>query len=127
MEEAKEKIFQKLKVFLDNQDVGMTKTQYLEMMEQMGEEPDWDKCPAEWEDFPRGVIDAVNIYHLLGDRVYPDIGFMGKDYTNFKFLLRDSYSNEDFIFEVCKWLEHRQIVESQKKLKAEYDKMKRKK
>ena len=43
---AKEVIFQKLKVLLDNQDVGMTKTQYLEMCEQLGEEPDWDKCPA---------------------------------------------------------------------------------
>tara|TARA_Y100001938_G_C7988168_1_gene378008 strand:+ start:522 stop:836 length:315 start_codon:yes stop_codon:yes gene_type:complete len=104
----------------------MTKTQYLEMMEQMGEEPDWDKCPVEWEDFPQGLIDAVNIYYSLGDRVYPDIGFVGKDYTNFEFLLKDKDSNKEFTFEVCKWLEHRQVKESQKKLKAEYDKLKRK-
>ena len=46
-----------VKVFLDNKDVGMTKDQYLEMMEQMGEEPDWEKCPPDWEDFPDIVSD----------------------------------------------------------------------
>ena len=75
-------------LFLDNKDVGMSKDQYLEMMEQMGEEPDWDKCPPDWEDFPDLVITAINIYHSMGDRVYPDIGYIGKDYDNFDFLLK---------------------------------------
>ena len=104
----------------------MTKSPYLEMMEQMGEEPDWEKCPAEWDDFPDSVVDAVNIYHLLGDRVYPEIGFMGKDYTNFEFLLKENKVDRRWTFEICTFLERRQITESQKKLKAEYDKMKRK-
>ena len=34
----------------------MTKDQYLEMMDQMNEEHDWDKCPPDWEDFPELVV-----------------------------------------------------------------------
>ena len=107
----------------------MSKDQYLEMMEQMGEEPDWEKCPPDWEDFPPLVIDAVNIFHSMGDRIFPDIGYIGKDYTNFEFLLKN-YSIEkhqkEFVFETVLWLDSRAIEIAQKKLKAEYDKLKRK-
>jgi hypothetical protein len=105
----------------------MTKNQYLEMMEQMGEEPDWEKCPVDWEDFPECVIDAVNIYNQLGARVGAEVGFIGKDYTNFKFLL-DLYGidNPTFTHEVCIMMESRDIEESQRRLKKEYDKLKRK-
>ena len=51
----------------------MTKDQYLEMMEQMGEEPDWEKCPPDWEDFPDIVIITMNIFNSMGDRVYPHL------------------------------------------------------
>ena len=44
----------------------MSKDQYLEMMEQMGEEPDWEKCPPDWEDLPDLTLVAMNIYHSLG-------------------------------------------------------------
>jgi len=107
----------------------MTKDQYLEMMEQMGEEPDWEKCPPDWEDFPDVVILAMNIFNSMGDRVYPEIGYIGKDYTNFDFLIKyygiEEHTKE-FIFELLLWLDSRAIEESQKKLKAEYDRMKRK-
>jgi hypothetical protein len=107
----------------------MTKDQYLEMMDQMNEEPDWDKCPPDWEDFPELVLTCMNIYHSMGDRIYPDIGFIGKDYTNFKFLLENYGIEEyqqDFVFELLLFLDSRAIEASQKKLKAEYDRMKRK-
>jgi len=107
----------------------MTKDQYLEMMDQMNEEPDWDKCPPDWEDFPELVLTCMNIYHSMGDRIYPDIGFIGKDYTNFKFLLKNygiEEYQEDFVFELLLFLDSRAIEASQKKLKAEYDRMKRK-
>ena len=107
----------------------MSKDQYLEMCEQMGEEPDWEKCPPEWADFPDLVIDSVNIFYSMGDRMYPEIGYVGKDYTNFNFLL-EQYSIEDyqkdFVFDLVLWLDGRQIEASQKRLKAEYDKLKRK-
>mgnify|MGYP003314198113 FL=1 len=107
----------------------MTKDQYLEMMEQMGEEPDWEKCPPDWEDFPDIVVITMNIFNSMGDRVYPDIGYIGKDYTNFEFLLKHygiEEHNKEFVFELLLWLDSRAIEESQKKLKAEYDRMKRK-
>jgi len=107
----------------------MTKDQYLEMMEQMGEEPDWEKCPPDWEDFPDLVVITMNIFNSMGDRVYPDIGYIGKDYTNFEFLLKHygiEEHNKEFVFELLLWLDSRAIEESQKKLKAEYDRMKRK-
>lgn len=108
----------------------MSKDQYLEMCEQTGSEPDWEKCPPEWEDFPPVVVDSVNIFHSMGDRIYPDIGYVGKDYTNFKFLL-DNYSIEehqkDYVLDLILWLDGRKIEASQKKLKAEYDKIRSKK
>lgn len=107
----------------------MTKDQYLEMMQQMGEEPDWDKCPPDWEDFPEIVITALNIFNSLGDRLYPDIGYIGKDFTNFDFLLKNykvESHNTEYIFELILFLDSRAIELSQKRLKAEYDKMKRK-
>jgi len=107
----------------------MTKDQYFEMMEQMGEEPNWDKCPPDWEDFPEIVITALNIFNSLGDRLYPDIGYIGKDFTNFDFLLKNykvESHNTEYIFELILFLDSRAIELSQKRLKAEYDKMKRK-
>ena len=67
----------------------MTKDQYLRMVEQTGEEIDWEKCPPEIEDFPDSVHTAMNIYNSLGDRIYPDIGYIGKDFTNLSFLYKN--------------------------------------
>ena len=106
----------------------MSKDQYLEMMEQMGEEPDWEKCPEDWNDFPELTLNTVNIFHSLGDRIFPDIGYVGKDYTNFKFLLHRygiEEHNEEYVLETILWLDSRAIEASQKRLKAERDKIKR--
>ena len=107
----------------------MSKDQYLEMMEQMGEEPDWEKCPPDWEDFPELTVTSMNIFYSMGDRIYPDIGYIGKDYTNFDFLL-EHYGIEnhqkEYVLETLLFLDSRAIEASQKKLKAEYDRMKRK-
>jgi len=95
----------------------------------MGEEPDWEKCPPDWEDFPSIIIDTVNIFHSLGDRIYPEIGYIGKDYTNWEFLLKQyriEDHQKDYVFELVMWLDARRIEASQKKLRAEYDKLKRK-
>jgi len=106
----------------------MTKDQYLEMMEQQGEDPDWDKCPPDWEDFPPIIVLGLNVYNSLGSRLYPDIGLVGKDYTNYNFILEhfgvDNYQ-KDFVFQIVQMMEHRDIEASQRKLKAEYDKIKR--
>jgi hypothetical protein len=108
----------------------MTKDQYLMMCEQTGEEIDWEKCPPDWEDFPDIVIDALNIFHSMGDRVYPEVGYIGKDFATFEFLLKRFKVSEhqiDYVVETILWLDGRAIERSQKRLKAEYDRVKNKK
>jgi len=107
----------------------MTKDQYLMMCEQTGQEIDWEKCPPAWEDFPDLVIDILNIFNSLGDRIFPDIGYIGKDFTNLEFLIKHydiQTQHIDFVFNTILWLDSRAIEKSQKKIKAEYDRIKRK-
>ncbi len=107
----------------------MTKDQYLRMVEQTGEEIDWEKCPPEIEDFPDSVHTAMNIYNSLGDRIYPDVGFIGKDFTNLSLLYKNYYveeHEEDWIFELLLFLDSNNIKESQKRIKSEIDRIKRK-
>ena len=99
------------------------------MMEQTGEEIDWERCPEDLGDFPESVIDAMNIFHSMGNRIYPEIGYIGKDFSN-RDILFELYEIEphqkDWIMELLLFLEVETVNESQRKLKAEYDKIKRK-
>ena len=107
----------------------MSKDQYLRMCEQMKQEPDFEKCPDDWEDFPNVVVNAVNIFHSMVDKIMPDIGYLGKDYTNFEFFLKlyDIENHQkDFVTEIILSMESRAVENAQRKLKAEYDKIKRK-
>jgi|SRR5210317_740145 len=107
----------------------MTKDQYLMMCEQTGQEIDWEKCPPDWEDFPDIVITVFNIFNSLGDRIYGDVGYVGKDFTNFNFLLKHYKIKKyqiDFVFNTILWLDSRAIKESQKRMKREMDRIKNK-
>ena len=83
----------------------MTRDRYLKMCEQMGQEPLDDEIPPDLEDFPDIAVQALITFQSLGDRVYPDIGYMGKDFTtlpyyidmhgNKKKLIRDKSGNLD--------------------------------
>ena len=57
----------------------MSKDQYLRMVEQTGEEIDWDRCPPEVDDFPDSVIAALYIFCSLCSRIYPEVGYIGRD------------------------------------------------
>ena len=99
------------------------------MVEQTGEEIDWDRCPPDIEDFPDSIYTALNIYNSLGIRVQADIGYIGRDFTNLNILYDFYYIEEyekDWIFELLLFLDEREIKESQKRMKAEMDKIKRK-
>ena len=97
------------------------------MCEQTGEEIDWDKCPPDWEDFPEIIQQAINTFNQLGDRVYAEIGYTGKDYTNLTHFI-DVYEVQDkeFFLEILSWLDSRAIKKSSDDLKRQYDKLKRK-
>ena len=105
----------------------MTRDKYFTMMEQLGQEPKEHEIPPDWQDFPDEVIHAINVYGLLGDRIFPEVGFTGKDYTNLPIYL-ESYEVKDkeFFLEILNILDSRAIKKSSEALKKEYDKLKRK-
>ncbi len=105
----------------------MTRERYFKMCEQLGQEPVEDEIPPDWNDFPEIALHALNTFQNLGDRVYPDIGYMGKDFTNLSYYI-DIYDIEDkeLFLEILTWLESRAIKDSQDSMKKERDKLKRK-
>lgn len=105
----------------------MDAERYFEMQEQMGLEVEVKEIPPELEDFPDDVINAVAVFGRLGDRVYPEIGYIGKDYTLLSELMPlYGISDKDFFLQTLEWLDARVIKQSAEQLKREYDKMKRK-
>ena len=105
----------------------MTRDRYLDMMEQLGKDPSPAEIPPDFEDLPEIVGIAVQTFNSLGDRVYPEIGYVGKDYTNLPFFLDiHGIDDKEFFLEILSWLDSRAIKESSEKLKKEYDKLKRK-
>jgi len=122
-----EEMWERLEKWQRNSDVGMTKDKYLEMREQLGKEPNLEECPPGAEDFPNVLIDSINIFNMLGDRAYPEIGYIGKDYTNLPVLIKVfEVDNVDLLMEALSRLDAHAIKKSQDQLKREYDKMKRK-
>jgi len=106
----------------------MTRERYFTICEQLEQEPIEDEIPPDWEDFPNIAIQAINTFACLGDRVYPDIGYMGKDFTNLSYYI-DVHGIDDLelFLEILTYLESRAIKQSQKQLKREREKLKRKK
>ena len=75
-------LLKRLEKYLKNSETKMTQERYFKMCEQMGQEPVEEEIPLDLNDFPPIVISALQTFRALGSRVYPDIGYMGKDYTN---------------------------------------------
>lgn len=104
----------------------MTTEKYFNLCEQMGKEPDPEEIPPEYDDFPMDVQKALLIYNKLGDRVYPEIGYLGKDYTQLDTYM-DIYEIEDkkIFLEALSRIDAKVIEKSAAALKAERDKLKR--
>jgi len=105
----------------------MTRERYFKMCEQLEQEPIEDEIPPDWEDFPEIVITAMTTFHSLGDRIVPDIGYMGKDFTNLPMYMEiEGIEDTELFLEILTWLESRAIKDSQEQMKRERDKAKRK-
>ena len=105
----------------------MTKDRYLEMMDQLGKEPIESEIPPGPEDFPDIVLDAIQTFNSLGDRIYPDIGYVGKDYTKLPLYMKiNEVEDEELFLSILVRLDAEAIDAASKKLKAEINKMKRK-
>jgi hypothetical protein len=97
------------------------------MCEQLGKEPDPEEMPPDIRDFPDIAINAMNTFSNLGDRIYPDIGYMGKDFTNLPYYIEmHGIEDTDLFLEILTYLESRAIDSSQEQLKREREKLKRK-
>lgn len=106
----------------------MTKEKYLDICEQMGKEPNEDRCPPDLEDFPHSVQSAILIFNKLGDRIYPDIGFIGKDYgvlADYRSIYKIDPDDELFL-ETLTRLETYMINKSQEQLEKARKAAKRK-
>lgn len=104
----------------------MTRDRYLEMMEQLGEDPKESEIPPDFDDLPDTMVVAITIFNTLNDRLVADIGYLGKDYTNLPHLMQ-VYGVEDkeFLLETLSWLDSRAIKKSSEAMKRERDKLKR--
>lgn len=105
----------------------MTQERYFKMCEQLGQEPNPGEIPPSVEDFPDIAIQAMNTFSSLGDRIYPDIGYMGKDFTTLPYYI-EMYEIEDkeLFLEILTYLESRAINNSREYLNKEREKLKRK-
>ena len=129
MEEQKNLLWERIEKWQKNLDSKMTKKRYLDMMEQLGQEPKMEEMPPDYEDFPGIVIDAIETFNSLGDRIFADVGYTGKDYTNLPYYIRINNIAEDqeeLFLDILLRLDAQAIQTSQKRLKAEMDKIKRK-
>ena len=126
MEDQKEECLKRLEKLFDNSDTKMTRDRYLEMKEQLGEPPIESEIPPDWEDLPEIVSIAVSTFNMLGDRMYPEIGYVGKDYTNLPHYIEIyGIEDKDYFLQLLSWLDTRAIKKSSETLKRQYDKAKR--
>lgn len=125
--ETKSECFWYLEQYLKYKDAKITKETYFKILEETGGTPDPNKTPVEYEDLPMDCQLAVAIYSRLGNRVYPDIGFIGKDYTLLPMLLEfyEIYDLE-FLIDMLNMLDAENIEQSQKSIKKSLEDMKRK-
>lgn len=74
----------------------MTKDQYLLMCEQMDIDPDPEKTPLEYDDFPSVVQEAIQIFSILPARFEGMSGtYMGPDYTLLPYLFDELFQVDD--------------------------------
>ena len=124
--DQKEQTLKRLEKMYKNLETKMTRDRYLTMCEQLGKEPDPDEIPPAWEDFPEIVQLAVYTFNTLGDRVYPEIGYVGKDYTNLSHLLEiHDIEDKEYFLDILHWLDSRAIQQSAEQMKRQYEKLKR--
>lgn len=107
----------------------MTKKAYLTMCEQMGKEPLQEELPADFEDFPKIVQDAIVIYGVLPD-VWEGFGgtFLGKDYSILPYLTNKVYIIDDhpLLMQILMMINNIVSTNRAEKQKAEQAKSKRK-
>lgn len=120
-------MWKRLDKWQGNLSTGMTKDKYLDLCHQMGEDPREDKCPPDLGDFPYILQQAIETFNKLGDRVYPDIGYVGKDFTTIDLYIDIAKITErDLFLEALVRLDAYMIKKSNEDLKKARETAKRK-
>lgn len=70
----------------------------LTMYEGREDQINWEKLPPETEDFPLDVQKAMVAYSKLSDRVVPDLGYLGKDFSLLDLLIKLEHVSDSSIF-----------------------------
>lgn len=84
-EDQHQQVILQLQSYFQNSAVSMTKEQYLEMCEMLGNEPNESEIPVEYDDLPLEVQDALRIYNTLQDNWdYMGGNYIGKNIHGIK-------------------------------------------
>lgn len=126
-EDEEQDTIQLIQKFLKDQDSPITKEKYLEVQKQLGKEPDPKYMPLGYEDLPEDAQLALIIYNKLGNRIYGDVGFTGKDYTNLPILIeRHNIYDTALLIDLLNVIDIYYIEKNQRQIKKMYDDMKKK-
>ena len=91
-EDQRQQVNLQLESYFQNSSVGMTKEQYFEMCEMLGNEPNDSEIPVEYDDLPLEVQDALRIYNTLQDNWdYMGGNYIGKNIQG----IRDIFEMND--------------------------------
>lgn len=90
------------------------------------DEINWDKVPPSVEEFPYDIQKAIVAYNKLGDKLVPDIGYVGKDFVLLETLIEiEGVSNKELFLEALLRLDQFFIEKSRKDMEAARKRAKR--
>lgn len=108
--DRQEETLVQLEKYMDNSNVGMDASKYIQMCEMLGDEVDFKKIPIEYEDFPTYVHHGITIFNALPDNYLAGMTtmYIGKDLAVLP-VLYDLYDidrcDQLLIFEVVQHLD----------------------
>ena len=110
-------MYDALTTVLDKQG-GFTRKKYLQVCEQLGEDPDPSVMPMSLSDFPREVHEAIYLHGQLADRyATTDLGllYIGKDYSTFPMFYKYAEllpEHETLILEIVQFIDAKAVKKS---------------
>lgn len=111
----------RLKNYLQNIDVGMSKETYYDMCEQMGTDPNNGDIPIEYDDITNQSQLALYIFEMLPD-MWDTMngGYLGKNLNNIEFILNMLVNNKSswlVIIQLLQYIISMRVENINKKMK----------
>lgn len=126
-ESEEQLLIKELQKFLKDQDSPIKLETYLNMCEQLGKDPDPEEMPMSYDQLSYDCQLSFSIFTKLGSRVYGDVGFTGKDYTNLPILIEvHKIIDKSLLLSLLTTIESYYVEKSQKQIKKAHDDMKKK-